>query len=193
MKKVIIFLMAIALSATLIMQSGCYGSFGLTKKVYEFNGSVGDKFLNTIVFWAFCILPVYEIAGTLDVVIFNLLEFWTGSNPIAMNDGDIDTQMLKAGDKEFLVTTTRNNIHIEQVSGPQKGESADIIFRPEANSCYLGYHGSVTKFAEYNPSDLSSLKIFLPDGKMLTVDPNMRDINMIRGMLQDRAAVLACE
>jgi hypothetical protein len=193
MKKITIVLMAIALSATILMQTGCYGSFGLTKKVYEFNGSVGDKFLNTIVFWAFCILPVYEVAGFLDVVLFNLLEFWTGSNPIAMNEGDIDIQMLKAGDKEYLVTTTRNNIHIEQVSGPMKGESADIVFRPESNSCYLSYQGSVTKLIEYDPSDLSSLKVFLPDGKMLTVDPDMRDMNMIRGLLQDKAVLFACE
>src|SRR4030042_948375 len=114
MKKLTTFIMAIALAATIILQTGCYGSFGLTKKVYEFNGSVGDKFINTIVFWAFCIIPVYWVAGFLDIVIFNLLEFWTGSNPIAMNEGDIDQQILKSGDREYMITTTRNNIHIEQ-------------------------------------------------------------------------------
>jgi hypothetical protein len=193
MKKISVVLMAIALSATILMQTGCYGSFGLTKKVYEFNGSVGDKFLNTIVFWAFCIIPVYQVAGFLDVVIFNLLEFWTGSNPIAMNEGDIDIQKLTSGDKEYLVTTTRNNIHIEQTTGPMKGKSVDIIFRPEFNSCYLGYQGTITKFAEYDPSDLSTLKVFLPDGQMLTVDPAMRDLNMVRAMLQDKAVLLANE
>jgi len=58
---------------------GCYGSFPITKIVYEFNGKVTDvKLVHTVVFWLFLILPVYYFATLGDALIFNLIEFWTG-------------------------------------------------------------------------------------------------------------------
>lgn len=63
--------------------SGCYGKFALTKKLYDWNGSLGNKFLVWIVFVIFMIVPVYGIAGFVDIWIFNLIEFWTGSNPLS--------------------------------------------------------------------------------------------------------------
>ncbi|MEW6435228.1 MAG: DUF3332 family protein [Myxococcota bacterium] len=62
--------------------SGCYGKFTLTKKLYDWNGSLGNKFLVWIVFVIFMLVPVYGIAGFVDIWIFNLIEFWTGSNPL---------------------------------------------------------------------------------------------------------------
>ena len=38
-------------------------------------------------FWGLLIIPVYELAGLGDFVIFNLIEFWTGKNPIAQSGG----------------------------------------------------------------------------------------------------------
>ncbi len=66
-----------------LASSGCYGKFLLTRKLYEWNGSFGDKWLRTIVFWVFVILPVYGIVTFVDAVALNLVEFWTGSNPMA--------------------------------------------------------------------------------------------------------------
>src|SRR5690606_37348724 len=68
---------ALALALSLGV-SGCYGSFALTRWVYDFNGKITDnKFVHTIVTWAFIILPVYSIAGFVDFVVLNLIEFWT--------------------------------------------------------------------------------------------------------------------
>jgi len=65
-------------------QSGCFGSFGLTKKIYQFNDGVSDSMVvKEVVFLALIILPVYELAALGDAVIFNLIEFLTGSNPLA--------------------------------------------------------------------------------------------------------------
>ena len=72
--------------------ASCYGSFKALKTVHQWNGSLGNKVLNTLVFWVFCIIPVYEVAALVDVIIFNLVEFWTGSNPIAsvpLKDGSL--------------------------------------------------------------------------------------------------------
>lgn len=62
--------------------TGCYGKFALTKKLYDWNGSLGNKFLVWIVFLLFSFVPVYGIAVFVDVWVFNLIEFWTGSNPL---------------------------------------------------------------------------------------------------------------
>lgn len=70
------------ISALLISAPGCYGSFSLTKKVYEFNGRVGDKWVNELVFLVFATVQVYSIAGFIDGVVLNSIEFWTGKNPL---------------------------------------------------------------------------------------------------------------
>lgn len=72
--------------------SGCYGQFALTRKLYEWNGSLGNKFLNTVVMWAFLIVPVYEVCSFVDLVVLNLIEFWTGSNPMAVLEHEDGSQ-----------------------------------------------------------------------------------------------------
>lgn len=62
--------------------SGCYGKFALTKKLYDWNGTLGNKFLVWIVFIIFIIVPVYGVCTFVDGIILNLIEFWTGSNPM---------------------------------------------------------------------------------------------------------------
>jgi hypothetical protein len=77
-------LVLLALAAMAPAMGGCYGTFPLTKTVYEFNGKVTDsKVVHSLVFWGFVILPVYDIAILGDAIVFNLIEFWTGDKPSA--------------------------------------------------------------------------------------------------------------
>jgi len=92
----------------MISQTGCFGEFGLTRKVYDFNQGVGGKFVNQLVFWAFCVIPVYEVAGVLDVLIFNTIEFWTGSNPVAMAPGETEVQYATVDGHQFRMTAQQN-------------------------------------------------------------------------------------
>ena len=73
-------------AALALAGSSCYGQFALTKKLHAWNGSFGNKFLSTLLFWVFVLLPVYEVTLLVDAWILNLIEFWTGSNPLAMNE-----------------------------------------------------------------------------------------------------------
>lgn len=66
--------------------SGCFGNFPMTRAVYNGNrnvyGSVeGDntqrKIAQSAVMWVF--IPIYAGAGIGDMVVFNMIEFWTGS------------------------------------------------------------------------------------------------------------------
>lgn len=83
MFKHVVVLLLIASMA--VMSVGCYGSFNLTKKVYNWNGTMGDKWVVELVFLGLNIVPVYGIAGFIDVYILNLIEFWSGKNPMASN------------------------------------------------------------------------------------------------------------
>lgn len=69
-----------------VPQTGCIGSFALTDKVFQWNRGLGSIVVQEIVFLAFCIIPVYEITVFADAVVFNIIEFVTGSNPIAGAD-----------------------------------------------------------------------------------------------------------
>lgn len=77
--------LGVALTATsLLLSSGCMGSFTLTKKIYRWNQHVsGDRWVNEIVFLVGLILPVYSLSLLADGVIFNSIQWWTGSNPVA--------------------------------------------------------------------------------------------------------------
>ena len=73
-----------------ISATGCFGSFALTHKVYDFNKDVDEnKWMQELVFLAFIILPVYGLASWGDAIIFNTIEFWTGDNPL--DEGMMDT------------------------------------------------------------------------------------------------------
>src|SRR5690242_1708980 len=81
---------ALAAAMLLTFTAGCFGSWNLTRKLWSWNKSVSpNKWVQWFVFLALVIIPVYEICGGLgDTLIFNSVEFWTGSNPITvMNDG----------------------------------------------------------------------------------------------------------
>ena len=67
--------------ALLALSLGCYGTFPLTKAVYEFNGDVTENELGqSLLMWGFIIIPVYSCAMLGDGIIFNLIEFWSGES-----------------------------------------------------------------------------------------------------------------
>ncbi len=72
--------LVLAMSVGIVFSAGCYGKFQLTRSLYEVNRSVEDKYLRTVLTWVL-IIP-YGIAGLLDFAVFNLIEFWSGENPI---------------------------------------------------------------------------------------------------------------
>jgi hypothetical protein len=49
MKKVQKLMIVVALSTLAIVQVGCYGSFKLTSKLYDWNGGLGDKWIQSLV------------------------------------------------------------------------------------------------------------------------------------------------
>lgn len=104
------------LSAMTASLSGCFGEFALTRKVYSWNDGVSDsRFVKTFVFWGLSIIPVYGVAGLADLIIFNLLEFWTGSNPIAMAEGEYEYQFVELDGVTYKLEASKNCFTITPV------------------------------------------------------------------------------
>ena len=109
-------LMIVTALALASFTTGCFGKFALTRKLYGWNDSFDNKFVKTVVFWAFTIIPVYEVLGFADFIVLNTIEFWTGSNPVAqmhmqqMPDGSV--QMERGGIVMRLVPTGENRFDI---------------------------------------------------------------------------------
>lgn len=64
------------------LTAGCFGNFQLTRKVYDINKSIDEKYVRSAATWIFVIVPVYGVAALLDLIVFNVIEFWTGENPV---------------------------------------------------------------------------------------------------------------
>jgi hypothetical protein len=195
MKKLKVLLLAGLLLVMSVSSNGCLGPFNLTVKLHSWNSNVGSKFVNNLVFWAFCIIPVYEVTSFLDVVVFNLIEFWSGSNPISMNEGERDTQIVSSGENTYEVTATKNKFEIKQINGPESGEMIEIIFEPETYSCYLNHQGELVKLLEYVPGEngIDEVNLCMPDGSLITMDANERNSDIIGNALGYFDDLLAIE
>lgn len=81
MRKIFLPVCAVVLATSMLMTS-CIGSFKLTNKVLAWNHQISNKFVNELVFFGLCVLPVYEISALADLLVINSVEFWSGTNPI---------------------------------------------------------------------------------------------------------------
>ncbi len=131
--------MAAALMALSLAITGCYGPFNLTRKVHQWNGQVGDKWANEIVFLVLAWLPVYSISTLADAIVFNSIEFWTGNNPVPPPTAQAlprtDTKRIARGDAEAVLTRHANTggeqFTIEQYRQGQSVGSLHIEQRGE--------------------------------------------------------------
>lgn len=71
--------------------SSCIGSFSLSNRLLSWNKTIGNKFVNELVFIAFWILPVYEVSWLADFFVINSIEFWSGDNPMACGTKRIES------------------------------------------------------------------------------------------------------
>jgi hypothetical protein len=114
LRKALLILVLAVFTASL---TGCFGEFALTRKLYEWNDDVSsEKFVKTLVFYGLNIIPVYSIVGMADIVIFNLIEFWTGSNPISMTEGEHEYQFVEINGSTFQMHASKNMMEISRLN-----------------------------------------------------------------------------
>ena len=112
MKKFSRPIIAIFLTAAVLLQSGCFGTFGLTRNLYQWNSSFEDKTVQSLIFLALCIIPVYPIAGFIDWAFLNVIEYWTGSNPISMKPGEVEEQQIVFHGRKLRMEATQNTMRV---------------------------------------------------------------------------------
>ncbi|MFH0919821.1 MAG: DUF3332 domain-containing protein [Fibrobacterota bacterium] len=170
MKKSIIRMTVIALVAAFLF-SGCYGQFYLTKKIYKWNGSLGDKFLNSIVCWLLITVQVYTVAGAADFFFFNVLEFWTGSNPLAMKEGDIQQQTVTQDGVVYNIKATQDRFDISRV-----GSDAAVSLVYNAGQHTWSVQTDEKSFQIATVKDAHVVEVINPDKTTFLVDTRTGEI-----------------
>jgi hypothetical protein len=78
--------LAAALSLTLL-SAGCLGPNNLHDSIRNWNAEASDEdWVKEAIFLCMMIVPVYPAAYLADVLIFNTVNYWSGSNPISEPD-----------------------------------------------------------------------------------------------------------
>lgn len=171
MKKSKTFLVCAMLSGSVLFSS-CIGSFGLWNSLKDWNQGVSNKFVNELIFLAFHIVPVYEIAYLADALVLNSIEFWSGSNPTA-SIGEVKTVQGENG--EYLVKTNENGYTITK-----KGEdkSVDLVYNKENNTWNAVADGQSFELVKMNEDGTAVLS--LQNGTSMTVTPDAQGIATAR-------------
>ncbi len=107
-KRILPVAIVMALTGSLLTTS-CIGSFTLTNKLLSWNRQVGNKFVNELVFFAFWIIPVYEVSALADILVINSIEFWSGENPMACGkkviEGNDGRYIVECDGKGYTITS----------------------------------------------------------------------------------------
>ena len=131
LRKLVLFFVLALFVAT---SSGCFGEFALTRAVYEWNDDVSsNNFVKTLVFWGLNIIPVYGIASFADLIIFNLIEFWTGSNPIAMADGEWEYQIVEYEGNLYELSATKNRLIVKGINGDEASTLCSFLYHEDSD------------------------------------------------------------
>lgn len=161
MKKINLKMAATVMISGAFLLSSCVGSFGLHSKLVNWNQSIGNKFVNELVYLACNIIPVYGVCYLADAVVINSIEFWSGSNPMA-SVGDI--KKVKGENGDYLVKTLENGYSITK-----EGEnlSMELVYNKEANTWNVVADGVSTELLQMNND--GTAQMYLPNGEAMNV------------------------
>ncbi len=161
MKKKYFSVALILCCASSLLMTSCIGSFNLTKNVLSWNNQVGNKFVNELVFFAFWILPVYEVTGLADLLVINSIEFWSGDNPISPSAKVIDTPQGK-----YLVKCD--------------GKGYDITYEPSGKSYRLDFDIDTQTWSFNENGKQIPFMTFVDDNhvKMITPEGTFRNVEL---------------
>ena len=145
------------------MGTGCWGSFSLTGKVYDWNGSFGSKWASWAVFLVFIILPVYGALLFIDAIVLNTIEFFSGNNPVKRSadlgdgqrmvfspvDGDPDAVDVEHYDgdevvRAFRIHKTRRGFKLRDAKGERlrvESESEQLAVQDEHGTTLAALDG----------------------------------------------------
>jgi len=164
--------------------SSCLGSYSAFNNLREWNdGATDSKFVDNLIFWGLNIIPVYGLFFVGDTLIFNVIEFWSGDNPIAMNEGESQTEVLAYKGNTYKMTATKNKFEINVIEGEKKGNSMELVYQPEDKSWNAVKNGELIKLSSFKDG---LMLVYLPDGETIKINPIESREN---GMAQVKEAI----
>jgi len=177
MKKITLIGMAALMLGIGTLNTGCLGSYKLTSTVYNWNKrATGNKFVNNLILWIIG-WNVYIAFIAVDTFILNTIEFWTGSNPLAMKAGDKEQQIVKGKDgNKYEITATQNRFDIVPLSNKENRTS--LVYTPINHTWNMEKNGMITKLATIH-EDINKVEIFKADGSVAMIDMNQAQMNKI--------------
>ncbi|RYC52088.1 DUF3332 domain-containing protein [Flagellimonas olearia] len=166
MRKVI----SCLLLSSAILFSSCLGSFKAFNNLKDWNqGATDSKFVDNLIFWGLWIVPVYELFLLGDAIIFNVIEFWSGSNPIAMKEGESETQMVEHDGNTFKMVATKNRVQVSVVAGPKQGKKIDLVYKPDEKSWNaVRPNGEIIKLSSFEEGFYI---VYMPNGEQIKINP----------------------
>ena len=175
-KKYFSVALIIALAGS-ILSTSCIGSFSLTNKLLSWNQSVGNKFVNEVVFFAFWIVPVYEVAALADILVLNSIEFWSGNNALAKG-----TKVIEGQDGRYLVDCDKNGYTI---TSENDGSVARLDFNDDNKTWSVTANGQTMELMTF----IDDTHVQLPayDGQTTIVELSQPGVFAYQQMATDRA------
>lgn len=139
MKKTSYLVAALLMACSAPCLTSCFvGSFSCVNSMWEWNSNLtGNSMVNAVIGF---ILGPFEtsIGGFLDTVIFNSIEFWTGSNPIA------STQVVKASDGNYYAVASDKNGGYT-ITCQATGQQMQYLFDKENHTWTAAFNGTEVK------------------------------------------------
>lgn len=153
--------------ASAFLFTSCLGSFSAWNGLKDWNEDASDnKFVNNAIFWGLNIIPVYGLFYLGDVVIFNLIEFWSGDNPIGMNEGEMQEQIVEKNGIQYALTATKNQMKIKVLSGEREGNELTLVYEPADKSWNAVKDGEKIKLTSYEEGFHI---VYLPTGEEVRI------------------------
>lgn len=169
MKKNFLKTMTIVIASTMMMSS-CIGSFGLFNKVLDWNRNLSYKYVNELLF--IIISPAYAVCGTIDLLVLNSVEFWSGTNPIA-KAGHVENVWGRDG-KMYAVKTLKNGYEITKPTGDK------VLFTFDAKTQTWSMEGNGIEKELLRFNEDGTVRTYLPDGSDMDVSLNEEGVYSVR-------------
>lgn len=166
------------ISITLVLlfsfvQWNCFGRFAIVRALYSFvdgldftwSGKVLTKFIKTILMWVIFVFPfVGGLAFAADLIVINLIEFWTGKNIVDdHNDGTPVYSEIRTGSSSSKPGSTPKPAPKRESETPD-GTDSPVLEKKSS----LIRPGKEIHFQDANSSHRVSL-IRSQDGNLMTI------------------------
>jgi hypothetical protein len=135
--------------------AGCFGRFPATTAVYGFNKSISpNRVLQSLLMVAFIIIPVYPVASLVDVLVLNVIDFFSGT-PLASK-----TQTLADGSTVEMIRVDKDTVRVRHTSADGHVEAFEVSRIGDKAGQLRRIDGRLMATVEE-----------LPDGRLITTTP----------------------